>query len=241
MEPAFDRREHLEWEIELTTKAAPQWSPPLTGGSTLDTAIRAVLDTAAAMEPAAERREHGGHVGLRGGRVIAAMEPAVDRREHGVRRGICGAGRVPQWSLPLTGGSTRPQDERGAGRWVPQWSPPSNGGSTPIAREGRERRPDAAMEPAAERREHPELRVAPRTSPRAAMEPAAERREHTLRSPGPFDRARLPAMEPAVPAEARTRVPSLDLSKVAIEPAGDRREPSAPPLVESCHLHGARR
>jgi hypothetical protein len=46
MEPAVDRREHgIIANGSITPAMLPQWSPPLTGGNTLDTRIRAVLDT----------------------------------------------------------------------------------------------------------------------------------------------------------------------------------------------------
>ncbi|MGH3408674.1 MAG: hypothetical protein ACRDRJ_40200, partial [Streptosporangiaceae bacterium] len=62
----------------------PQWSPPLTGGST----------------PRGER--------LAGLLLDAAMEPAVDRREHRETECVNWLQRhLPQWSPPLTGGSTR--------------------------------------------------------------------------------------------------------------------------------------
>ena len=109
----------------------PQWSPPLKGGSTSLAAQPVVAGNGAAMEPAAEGREHltlacgkclydvpqwspplkGGstlnHVARYGGILAAAMEPAAEGREHAYI-GAAGAGNVqsPQWSPPLKGGST---------------------------------------------------------------------------------------------------------------------------------------
>jgi hypothetical protein len=61
----------------------PQWSPPLSGGSTGHLRQPGEERAVAAMEPTLDRREHQGtaqtpdHV-----HGITAMEPAVERREH---------------------------------------------------------------------------------------------------------------------------------------------------------------
>ena len=64
-----------------TQEIAPQWSPPPNGGSTTPGDVQFNRERHAAMEPAAERREHAllnGHI-----REIdpAAMEAAVGRQQ----------------------------------------------------------------------------------------------------------------------------------------------------------------
>ena len=67
----------------------------------------------------------------------------------------CTGWGMPQWSLPVNGGSTGRLIDRLLDRWPPQWSPPVNGGSTCNTRYREARQAYAAMEPAGERREHP--------------------------------------------------------------------------------------
>ena len=142
----------------MTEDQALQWSPPLKGGSTADpdsgaTTIQTLRrngaaadrrehtslsascmgpdrpDVPAAMEPAAERREHADRaLAWSTSGLVAAMEPAAERREHAGAgcRSTCGR-RQPQWSPPLNGGSIVLRT------WMP-W-----------------RRERAAMEPAVER------------------------------------------------------------------------------------------
>ena len=75
----------------------PQWSPPLNGGSIrLSDAVRDRTQPAA-MEPAAERREHARAQRAGSARVLAAMEPAAERREHSSQnpgRLICANGSL---------------------------------------------------------------------------------------------------------------------------------------------------
>jgi len=61
---------------------APQWSPPLKGGSTMLEEVRKWARAEAAMEPAVERREHITPTHHGAPCTAAAMEPAVERREH---------------------------------------------------------------------------------------------------------------------------------------------------------------
>ncbi len=140
------------------------------------------------MEPAAKRREHdqNGHEDMN--HDPAAMEPAAERREHPPPTVPVTTLIVPQWSPPLSGGSTEETLANVNLAWGPQWSPPVNGGSTPPpdsiwpvvqvpqwspppsggstgrAVGARAHLPAAAMEPAAKRREY---RRPARTSRRA--------------------------------------------------------------------------
>jgi len=86
------------------------------------------------MEPAAKRREH------RSRRRRAGTSTSC---RNGARRqaaGVPASGPyfpqgtvVPQWSPPLSGGSTILADNPYVYLPAPQWSPPSDGGSTAIA------------------------------------------------------------------------------------------------------------
>ena len=113
MEPADERREHLQNDNALfESLVAPQWSPPMIGGSTPRRGRQRRRADTAAMEPADERREH---LQLGPGRqpeFAAAMEAADDRREH-VPTGTLGVNAMPppQWSPPMIGGSTPAQSQ----------------------------------------------------------------------------------------------------------------------------------
>jgi hypothetical protein len=84
-EPTANRGSTLFfWEKRFVT-SQPQWSPPLSDGSTV-------------------RIRRG--LGLLQG---AAMEPALERREHGMHKVLtCVTDDVPQCSPPWNGGSTNP-------------------------------------------------------------------------------------------------------------------------------------
>jgi hypothetical protein len=59
MEPAVGRREHAEvYGLACDKDQAPQWSPPLNGGRTAHAGMNSGTVLLAAMEPAANRREH---------------------------------------------------------------------------------------------------------------------------------------------------------------------------------------
>ena len=60
------------------------------------------------------------------------MEPAADRREYAIYMSLSAVTPVvPQWSPPLTGGSTgTPVGTTAMKLRLPQWSPPATGGST---------------------------------------------------------------------------------------------------------------
>jgi hypothetical protein len=75
----------------------PQWSPPLSGGTTHSTPVTKPVCGAAAMEPAAERRDDFMLRGQLNGLKLAAMEPAAERRDDGSRN-----------PLLLTCGNTEP-------------------------------------------------------------------------------------------------------------------------------------
>ena len=140
-----------------TISDAPQWSPPMKGGSTTptwlarhgrrigrngarrrkagapSTGTASTADVSwAAMEPADERREHLRRTRPASARAAAAMEPAHERREHWLRP-----------APPITAhgpAAMEPAHERREHRYVdrahgrgdrpPQWSPPTKGGST---------------------------------------------------------------------------------------------------------------
>ncbi len=85
----------------------PQWRPPSDGGSTRLLEVPGGAGVVAAMEPAAERREHGVLVGQQPVSAhVAAMEPAAAWWEHSVP---AFAPRMllspPQWSPPGTAGA----------------------------------------------------------------------------------------------------------------------------------------
>ena len=92
MEPAVERREHPVLVRITVGSSTPQWSPPMNGESTIDTRIKAVLDT----EPQWSPPSNGGSTHRRGqdhsAGVAAAMEPAAERWEHcgGRARGVPG-------------------------------------------------------------------------------------------------------------------------------------------------------
>src|ERR1019366_9740994 len=80
--PAVERREHPVLVRITVGSSTPQWSPPMNGESTIDTRIKAVLDT----EPQWSPPSNGGSTHRRGqdhsAGVAAAMEPAAERRGH---------------------------------------------------------------------------------------------------------------------------------------------------------------
>ena len=84
MEPAAERRddERVVW-VENPINIEPQWSPPLSGGTTPMRPPGSPPARPAAMEPAAERRDDVNYVIPKGG-------PSA----------------LPQWSPPLSGGTT---------------------------------------------------------------------------------------------------------------------------------------
>ena len=198
MEPALNRREdHVERDDGIS-HGRLQWSPPSTGGRTV--------------EVGGWGRRHGG----------ASMEPALNRRED--RR----ARPVPRWAArcfngarPQQAGGPRFFAVLAFCAAALQWSPPSTGGRTTESPGLPEARPPASMEPALNRREDafasasvsgwPSLQWSPpstggRTAPEvrhsvppswASMEPALNRREDIAHA-GEVRVLRLASMEPAL-------------------------------------------
>jgi len=85
-----------------------QWSPPLKDGSTGPERRQLGEHPAAAMEPAAERREHPNWAERHPGDLVTAMEPAAERREGLNILGNIQLNDVSQWSLPLATGAPAP-------------------------------------------------------------------------------------------------------------------------------------
>ena len=86
MEPAVERREHRQHQqADVRRRRAPQWSPPLKGGSTHGTRFAA---RARALAPQWSPPLKGGSTSLGGVRLQR--------------------GHAPQWSPPLKGGNTAP-------------------------------------------------------------------------------------------------------------------------------------
>ena len=134
MEPAGDRREHPSvLPLQDAKDQLPQWSPPVTGGSTAPAFGQVDGVAVAAMESAAERREHVLNTG--GGETMQvppqwsprSIGGSLGRRYHAISLRELAAGACDSW-VNTSGGNQ-----------VPQWSPPLNGGSTPSA--GATRRP----------------------------------------------------------------------------------------------------
>ena len=107
MEPAGDRRDDIATPYGLlTVLTTPQWSPPVSGGTTGHVhALHERLEPAA-MEPAGDRRDDRFRIpDVPGRRRLAAMEPAAGRRDNQffqlTRRLTI---LEPQWSPPLGGG-----------------------------------------------------------------------------------------------------------------------------------------
>ena len=67
--------------FQLSYSPPPQWSPPLSGGTTTDSGLSGSTGKEAAMEPAAERRDDGMESTADIISTIAAMEPAAERRD----------------------------------------------------------------------------------------------------------------------------------------------------------------
>ena len=113
----------------LVQKDAPQWSPPLAAGALVRVQRPVGLLALAAMEPAAERREHQPTQHRVQHGLLAAMEPAAEQRETPNCAWVANVAQMPQWSPPLNGGSTGRCDVPAGDVGTPQWSPPLNGGS----------------------------------------------------------------------------------------------------------------
>jgi hypothetical protein len=167
----------------------PQWSPPSTGRSTNWHGRGRAARLPTAFVPR-RRMARGTSARLRAPDVVvaAAMEPAAERREHPNRCLSSFAWNWPHWSPPSDGGSTgrhgaagrrhaRAAMEPADGRrkhpigqrgilaiWLPQWSPPLNGGRT-------------STTAPAERREHQRYLHRAGCPVGAAMGPAIGRRE----------------------------------------------------------------
>ena len=109
MEPAVERREHAARRCAVSDRGdMPQWSPPLNGGSTACTLTCVSRpDHAPQWSPPLNGGSTTVARAWSAARSAAAMEPAVERREHR-RRPAPARGRRdgPQWSPPLNGGST---------------------------------------------------------------------------------------------------------------------------------------
>jgi hypothetical protein len=131
MEPATEEREHTRTGVGEPQGFLPQWSPPLTGGSMRDHQSSSRGAAVAAMEPAADRREHG-LVERPGVDLLhTAMEPAGYWREHKcLDPAQVQVGTAPQWSPPAFSGSTGIRAGAAVAEFVPQWSPPPTGGDT---------------------------------------------------------------------------------------------------------------
>ena len=108
----------------------PRWSPPRTGGSTRHDLPHDRVQRHAAMEPAAERRKHTG-TGVRAAGLPPAMEPAGD---------ACG--------------STPTHTFTDVTNIVPQWSRGEEAAETGLVARAGEVEGLAAMEPACLQREY---------------------------------------------------------------------------------------
>ena len=82
MEPAVERREHHYADPGYQKDGKPQWSPPWNGGSTGAKLLMVTREDLPQWSPPVGQREDARRVGGEVRQPVAAMEPAAERREH---------------------------------------------------------------------------------------------------------------------------------------------------------------